>query len=160
MNKTYVLSGYFAEGVTGHLHKGHIRYIQTIQERMDDTDRMIIIVNNDYQRIEKYNELMKKHMDFRLAGPWVSTQLVNLIKSYFPNKNIQVWLSKSKDRTVCVDLERVAWFYSDRKQVVFVKDGGEYNKENLPEKSIKGIEFLFLNNEKEDNASEILFGDK
>ena len=58
MNKVYVVSGYFAEiPVTGGLHQGHMKYIQSVIDRMDDTDRLVIIVNNETQRFYKYSGL-------------------------------------------------------------------------------------------------------
>lgn len=159
MNKTYVLSGYFAEIlITSSLHFGHVKYISEVLAKMDESDRMIIIVNNEKQRLNKYNALEGISTDakIKLFSPGSTIQIVERLIELYPNKGIRVMISKSDDQTVCQDLENIAWFYADRKQVVFVKDGGEYNSGNLPEFGIKGITFMFLEDPKEASASEII----
>lgn len=158
MNKVYVVSSYFAElPVTGHLHNGHIKYIQSVLDRMDKSDRLVIIVNNEEQRARKYKDLeMPTDNRIKLFGISTNSQIIAKLQELYPHDNVRVMISKSEDQTVCTDLETLAWFFSDRKTVVFVKDGGEYDIKNLPERKVKGIDFLFLQNPKEASATEIL----
>ena len=157
-NRVYVLSGYFAEvPVFGGLHSGHFQYIQSVIDRMDSEDRLIIIVNNDMQRIRKYADLeMSTENRTKLFGVFTNSWIVNKLEELYPYDNVRVMISKSEDQTVCADLETIAWFFADRKTVVFVKDGGEYDIKNLPERKVKGIDFLFLQNPKKASASEII----
>lgn len=155
MNKVYVLSGYFAEVfyLEG-LHSGHIKYINSVLDRMDETDKMIIICNNREQRFRKYEN--KINLNQKAIGWGSDSWLVNKMSELFPYPNVRVMISKSEDKTVIRDLETVQWFFEDRKEVVFVKDGGEYDIKNLPEKKVKGITFLFLQNPKITSATEII----
>lgn len=158
-NRVYVVSSYFAElPVTGHLHNGHIKYIQSVLDIMDESDRLVIIVNNEKQRLKKYIDLEGLSTDnkIKLFGISTNSQIIAKLQELYPYDNVRVVISKSEDQTVCTDLETLAWFFSDRKTVVFVKDGGEYDIKNLPERKVKGIDFLFLQNPKEASATEIL----
>lgn len=159
MNKVYVISGYFAEiPITNGLHSGHMKYIQSVLDRMDDSDRLVIIVNNEKQRQKKYNDLEGLSTDnkIKLFGVSTNSWIIAKLQELYPYDNVRVMISKSDDQTVCTDLETLAWFFADRKTVTFVKDGGEYDMKNLPERKVKGIDFLFLQNPKVDSASEIL----
>lgn len=155
MNKVYVLSGYFAEVfyLEG-LHSGHIKYINSVLDRMDETDKMIIICNNREQRFNKYRG--KVIFEPEAIGWGSDSWLVNKMSELYPYPNVRVMISKSEDKTVIRDLETIQWFFEDRKEVVFVKDGGEYDIKNLPEKKVKGITFLFLQNPKIASATEII----
>lgn len=158
MNKVYVISGYFAEiPVTGGLHSGHMKYIQSVLDRMDDSDRLVIIVNNEKQRLYKYADLkMSDDNKIKLFGVSTNSWIIAKLQELYPYDNVRVMISKSEDQTVCQDLETLAWFFADRKTVTFVKDGGEYDMKNLPERKVKGIDFLFLQNQKTDSASKII----
>jgi len=159
VNKVYVCSGYFAEvPVLDSLHLGHVKYIQSVLDRMDENDRLVIIVNNDIQRLQKYSNLegLSKRNRTKLFGAFTNFRIVNKLQELYPYDNIRVMISKSCDQTVCQDLETLAWFFADRKTVVFVKDGLEYDIKNLPERKVKGIDFLFLQNPKISSATEIL----
>lgn len=157
-NKVYVASSYFAEvPILGHLHNGHIKYISEILTRMDESDRLVIIVNNEKQRLHKYNSLeMSADNKIKLFGVSTNSWIIAKLQEIYSYDNVRVMISKSEDQTVCADLETLAWFFADRKTVTFVKDGGEYDMKNLPERKVKGIDFLFLQNPKEASASEIL----
>lgn len=148
MNNVYVLSGYFAEAAIGPLHAGHKEYIQSVIDLSKEGDIIIVIVNNDKQRSEKYSN--------KTIGSQYSTNLiVEEIKKTFPNVYVKV--SISDDKTVRDDLEKIRWFYDGRKyEVTFVKDGGEYTPDNLPELSVDYINFLFLENKKKGSASDII----
>lgn len=157
-NKVYVASGYFAEiPVTGSLHQGHMKYIQSIIDRMDETDRLVIIVNNEAQRFYKYSNLkMTMETKIKLFGISTNSLITTKLQELYPYNNVRAMISKSEDQTVCQDLETLAWFFADRKTVVFVKDGGEYDIKNLPERKVSGIDFLFLQDEKIASASQII----
>ena len=158
MNKVYVVSGYFAEiPVTGGLHSGHMMYISEVLTRMDESDRLVIIVNNETQRFYKYSGLkMTMETKIKLFGIDTNSLIVSKLQELYPYDNVRVMISKSEDQTVCQDLETLAWFFADRKTVTFVKDGGEYDIENLPERKVKNIDFLFLQDPKIASASQIL----
>lgn len=162
MNKVYVVSGYFAEiPITGVLHNGHLMYISEVLTRMDESDRLVIVVNNEKQRLKKYNDLKGLSTDnkIKLFGVSTNSWIIAKLQEFFPQKNVRVMISKSEDQTVCQDLETLAWFFADRKTVTFVKDGGEYDMKNLPERKVKDIDFLFLQNPKVDSATKILLKD-
>ncbi len=158
MNKVYVVSSYFAEiPILGGLHSGHMKYISEVLTRMDESDRLVIIVNNEQQRARKYRNLkMPTDNMIKLFGISTNSWIIAKLQELYPYKNVRVMISKSEDQTVCQDLETLAWFFADRKTVVFVKDGGEYDMNNLPERKVKGIDFLFLQNPKIASATEIL----
>lgn len=159
MNKVYVASGFFAEiPITGGLHSGHMRYISSVLDRMDESDRLVIVVNNEKQRLKKYNDLKGLSTDnkIKLFGVSTNSLIIAKLQELYPYDNVRVMISKSEDQTVCSDLETLAWFFADKKTVTFVKDGGEYDIKNLPERKVGGIDFLFLQNPKVDSASKIL----
>lgn len=158
MNKVYVVSSYFAEiPILGGLHSGHMKYISEVLTRMDESDRLVIIVNNEQQRARKYRDLeMPTDNMIKLFGISTNSYIIAKLQELYPYNNVRVMISKSEDQTVCQDLETLAWFFADRKTVVFVKDGGEYDMNNLPERKVKGIDFLFLQNPKIASATEIL----
>ena len=159
MNKVYVASGYFAEIVVNDgLHSGHMMYISEVLTRMDESDRLVIIVNNDKQRLKKYNNLegLSTDVKIKLFGIGSTSKIVNKLQEFYPYKNVLIMVSKSEDQTVCQDLETLAWFFVNRKTITFVKDGGEYDIKNLPERKVQGIDFLFLQDKKIASASEIL----
>lgn len=129
----YIVSGYFLA-----YHNGHKEYIKSVESLMKDEDNLLIIVNNGYQQTLKYGKCIRSPVD-----------IINEMEKDFPNATFIV--SSSLDRTINSDLEKL-WG-------IFVKDGGEYNKDNLPEaKTCKkyGIKMLFLNNNKIASSSEIL----
>ena len=162
MNKVYVASSYFAEiPILGVLHNGHIKYISEILTRMDESDRLVIIVNNEKQRLNKYADLkMPTDNKIKLFGISTTSWIISKLQEIYPYDNVRVMVSKSEDQTVCQDLETLAWFFADRKTVTFVKDGGEYDMKNLPERKVKGIDFLFLQNPKVASATEILLKER
>lgn len=151
MGITYVVSGYFAEVfVYNGFHAGHIKYIRSVMDMMDDSDRLVIIVNNLYQRQKKYSDIDVLHPMFGVN----SDKYINdKIKYIYPYWNVTVRISQSRDMSVKKDLEELARVSPS---VVFVKDGGEYNLENLPEKDVRGVEYLFLKNPKEASARDII----
>lgn len=151
MKKTYVISGYFAEVfVYNGFHAGHIKYIRSVMDMMDDSDRLVIIVNNLYQRIKKYDGIDPFHLMFSVSS---DAYIAAKIQHIYPYWNVTVRISQSKDMSVREDLEEISRVSPS---VVFVKDGGEYNLENLPEKDVRGVEYLFLKNPKVASAREIL----
>lgn len=151
MKKTYVVSGYFAEVFqTNGLHSGHIKYIRSVLDLMDETDKLIILVNNICQRQVKYCDIDPGHPMF---GSGSDDWLVEKIRGIYPYWNITIKTTKSQNQSVRADLEEIA---KTNPSVVFVKDGGEYDLENLPERGIDGVEYLFLDNPKVASAREIL----
>lgn len=129
----YIVSGYFLA-----YHKGHKKYIKSVEKLMNDDDNLLIIVNNLYQQELKYGKCVKNPID-----------IINEMEKDFPNATFLI--SSSFDRTINNDLKKLCG--------TFVKDGGEYNSDNLPEAQTcnkYGIKMLFLNNSKIASSSEIL----
>ena len=137
----YVVSGYFAT-----FHEGHKQYIDSTINLMTEKDSLIIIVSNSKQFEQKY-------VDYN-PPLW---KLCEPIIEYLDTKNIDYKIQKSIDLDTSQreTLSMIVKHHPDD-LVCFVKDGSEYNKENLPEKDVKGLVFIFLENKKIANASEIL----
>lgn len=136
---TYVVSGYFAT-----FHNGHKEYIDSVINLMNENDKLIVIVANPLQFKQKYKDFC--------PTTW---KVVEPIFSFLKDKRIKFEIMRAIDRDMTVK-ETLRSITEKNKEVCFVKDGGEYNKENLPEKEVENINFLFLNNPKISNASEIL----
>ena len=132
------------------------KYINSVLNKMNGNDNLIIIINNEKQREKKYRDKVNPNILPKIIGFGTTTKLVNKLQEFYPYSNVRVMISKSDDQTVCCDLEKLSWFFARRKHVIFVKDGGEYNMKNLPERKVKGIDFLFLQNPKIASATEIL----
>lgn len=129
--KTIVVSGYFIA-----FHEGHKAYIRKAFEL---SNNVIIIVNNQNQ------QLMKYHQTFDTG------EIIRKIHKEFPSAIITE--SISDDKTVRADLERLTKL---SKKLIFLKSGGEYNIENLPEAKVQGVEFVFDDQPKIASSSEIL----
>lgn len=133
MNTLVVVSGYFIA-----FHEGHRTYIEKAFELGSDVI-VIVIVNNQKQQLLKY------HQTFDTG------EIMRKIHKAFPSAIIME--SISDDRTVCADLERLTKLHG---KLIFLKSGGEYNLENLPEAKVQGIEFVFDGQPKIASSSEIL----
>lgn len=136
----YIVSGYFAT-----LTEGHKEYFDSVINLMKKDDKLLVIVANPFQFSLKYKNFCPP--TWKICEP---------IISFLSDKNIEygIYRAIDRDKTIRETLKLIRSTRND--EIVFVKDGGEYNKENLPEKEVENINFLFLNNPKISNASEIL----
>jgi cytidyltransferase-like protein len=114
MKKAIIVSGYFNP-----IHKGHIEYINLAKSA---GDYLIVIVNNDHQRLLKGSKVFQ-HEDERLY-------IVSNIKSVD-----QVFLSVDTDRTVCETIKHIHELLSDKYSLSFA-NGGDQNNNSIPEAPI------------------------
>ncbi|MDA9850544.1 adenylyltransferase/cytidyltransferase family protein [Flavobacteriaceae bacterium] len=113
-NKAIIVSGYFNP-----LHKGHLEYFSMAKSH---GAKLIVIVNNDYQRkLKGSNEFMLE--DERL----LIIQALNITDFVF--------LSIDKDRTVRKSLEEIYNRYSKSFELFFA-NGGDQDNKTIPEVDI------------------------
>ena len=112
--KAIIVSGYFNP-----IHKGHLEYINNAKAL---ADRLIVIVNSDYQRE------LKGSKEFQ--GEEERMIIVSNIKAVD-----QAVLSIDKDRTVCETLRKIAEEFGEEYDLAFA-NGGDQDNESIPESSI------------------------
>jgi rfaE bifunctional protein nucleotidyltransferase chain/domain len=105
--KIVCVSGYFDP-----LHVGHIEYIKLAKKL---GDKLVVIVNNDYQAKLKKGKSFMKQED--------RVKIISALR--FVDK---VMLSVDKDASVCKSLAKI-------RPDIFAK-GGDRNVENIPEAEI------------------------
>jgi cytidyltransferase-like protein len=108
--------------ISGHfnpLHVGHIRYIKEAKKL---GDKLVVIVNSDYQ------------VALKRSWPFMEEQeRVSIIKAI---KYVdEVVLSIDKDRTVCKTLKKI-------KPDIYAVGGDHYKRENIPESKL-GIKVVY-----------------
>lgn len=121
--KAIIVSGYFNP-----IHKGHIEYFNNAKT---NGDKLIVIVNSDYQRALKGSKEFQKE-DERVF-------IVSNIKSVD-----KVFLSLDVDRTVCETIKQIHKDLSLEFNLVFA-NGGDQNNNSIPEVPIcneLGIELI------------------
>lgn len=112
--KAIIVSGYFNP-----LHKGHIEYFHLSKS---NGDILIVIVNNDKQRMLKGS---KKFMDEK--------ERILIIKEL---KVVdEVILSIDNDKTVIKSIEKVYNLFSPKFDLFFA-NGGDQNNKSVPETNI------------------------
>lgn len=109
--KAIIVSGYFNP-----LHRGHIEYFK---QAKSIGDFLIVIVNNDSQRI------LKGSKEFMLE----SERLLIINELSITDK---VFLSVDKDRSVMKTLEKIHKTFSSKFDLYFA-NGGDQNNEEIPE---------------------------
>ena len=115
MNKKLIIvSGYFNP-----LHIGHIDYFENAKKGFD---KLIVIVNNDFQR------KLKGSKEFMLED-----ERVIIINSL--SITDQVFLSVDKDRSVSKTINKIYLLYNDEYDIFF-GNGGDQSSNNVPENKI------------------------
>jgi len=109
--KAIIVSGYFNP-----IHKGHIEYFNNAKA---NGDKLIVIVNNDYQRTLKGSKEFQKE-DERVF-------IVSNIKSVD-----KVFLSIDQDRTVCETIRFIYQQLFTDFELAFA-NGGDQNNNSIPE---------------------------
>ena len=115
MNKKLIIvSGYFNP-----LHIGHIDYFENAKRGFD---KLIVIVNNDFQR------KLKGSKEFMLENERVS--IINALSI-----TDKVFLSVDKDRSVSQTINKIYLLYNDEYDIFF-GNGGDQSSKNVPENEI------------------------
>ena len=115
MNKKLIIvSGYFNP-----LHIGHIDYFENAKRGFD---KLIVIVNNDFQR------KLKGSKEFMLEDERVS--IINALSI-----TDKVFLSVDKDRSVSKTINKIYLLYNDQYDIFF-GNGGDQSSNNVPENKI------------------------
>jgi cytidyltransferase-like protein len=112
--KAIIVSGYFNP-----IHKGHLEYINNAKSL---ADILIVIVNNDKQRI------LKKSTEFQLEEERL------LIVSNIRAVDNAI-LSVDEDRTVCETIKKIAQEFRSIYQLAFA-NGGDQDNTTIPEREI------------------------
>ena len=112
--KIIIVSGYFNP-----IHKGHIEYFNNAKAM---ADKLLVIVNSDFQRNLKGSKEFQKEEE-RLF-------IVQNIKAV----DFGI-LSVDKDRTVCESIRTIFEKYGEEYQLGFA-NGGDQNNNSIPEAPI------------------------
>ena len=135
--KAIIVSGYFNP-----IHKGHIEFFNQAKA---NGDRLIVIVNSDYQRGLKGSKEFQNE-DERIF-------IVSNIKSVD-----KVVLSMDQDKTQCATLRSLHHKLSSMYQLAFA-NGGDQNNNSIPEYTVcneLGIELIEGLGEKIQSSSWLL----
>lgn len=112
--KAVIVSGYFNP-----IHKGHLEYFNSAKSHADE---LIVIVNNDVQRVLKGSQEFQSEEERFL--------IVSSIKSV--DKTV---LSVDSDRTVCDTLRKIAHELGSAYTLAFA-NGGDQNNDTIPERPV------------------------
>jgi cytidyltransferase-like protein len=112
--KGIIVSGYFNP-----IHKGHIEYFNNAKALVDE---LIVIVNNDHQRVLKGSKEFQDEQE-RIF-------IVSNVKSVD-----HCILSIDQDRTVCKTIEKIAQDFGKDFDLSFA-NGGDQNNNTIPERHI------------------------
>ena len=132
-----IVSGYFNP-----IHKGHIEYFNKAKSL---ADKLIVIVNNDYQRELKGSKPFQDEEE--------RATIVSNIKAVD-----EVVLSIDKNRSVSDTIKHIFNLYSKNYTLTFA-NGGDQNNESIPEARVckrLGIELVDGLGEKTQSSSWLL----
>ena len=132
-----IVSGYFNP-----IHKGHIEYFNKAKSL---ADKLIVIVNNDYQRELKGSKPFQDEEE--------RATIVSNIKAVD-----EVVISIDKNRSVCDTIKHIFNLYSKNYTLTFA-NGGDQNNESIPEARVckrLGIELVDGLGEKTQSSSWLL----
>ena len=113
-NKLVIVSGYFNP-----LHKGHIEYFHFAKQH---GERLLVIINNDNQRILKGSKAFMNEEERKL--------IINELKIVD-----DVLLSIDQDKSVIKSIELVHSKFSKEYDLIFA-NGGDQSAKAIPEKEI------------------------
>ena len=132
--KIVVVSGYFNP-----IHSGHIDLISSAK---DMGDYLIVILNSDYQ--------VKLKGSFPFMDEDERLKIVSNLKGVN-----EVVVSIDRDKSVCGTLRMIRNTYPND-EMVFA-NGGDRNKDNIPEEGIEGIKFVYgVGGDKTQSSSELI----
>ena len=132
-----IVSGYFNP-----IHKGHIEYFNKAKSL---ADKLIVIVNNDYQRELKGSKPFQDEEE--------RATIVSNIKAVD-----EVVISIDKNRSVTDTIKHIFNLYSKNYTLIFA-NGGDQNNESIPEARVckrLGIELVDGLGEKTQSSSWLL----
>ena len=109
--KAIIVSGYFNP-----LHKGHLEYLNQAKAI---TDKLIVIVNNDYQRELKGSKAFQDEEERVI--------IISNLKAVD-----EVVLSIDQDRTVCDTIRHISEKFGKEYDLAFA-NGGDQSNETIPE---------------------------
>ena len=135
--KATIVSGYFNP-----IHKGHIEYFQNAKA---NSQKLFVIVNNDFQRALKGSKEFQSEMERLFI-----IQNISMVDECF--------LSIDKDRTVIESIKMIFDKFGNDYELAFA-NGGDQNNDSIPEKSIckqLGIELIDGLGEKVQSSSWLL----
>ena len=135
--KAIIVSGYFNP-----IHKGHIDYFNQAKAL---ADKLIVIVNNDYQRELKGSKSFQDEEE--------RATIVSNIKAVD-----EVVISIDKNRSVCDTIKHISNLYSKNYPLIFA-NGGDQNNDTIPEARVckrLGIELVDGLGEKTQSSSWLL----
>ena len=112
--KAIIVSGYFNP-----LHKGHLEYLNHAKAI---TDKLIVIVNNDYQRELKGSKAFQDEEERVI--------IISNLKAVD-----EVVLSIDQDRTVCDTIRHISEKFGKEYDLAFA-NGGDQSNESSPEAPI------------------------
>ena len=112
--KAIIVSGYFNP-----LHKGHLEYLNHAKAI---ADKLIVIVNNDYQRELKGSKAFQDEEERVI--------IISNLKAVD-----EVVLSIDQDRTVCDTIRHIAEKFGKQYDLAFA-NGGDQSNESSPEAPI------------------------
>ena len=109
--KAIIVSGYFNP-----LHKGHLEYLN---QSKAIADKLIVIVNNDYQRALKGSKAFQDQEERVI--------IISNLKAVD-----EVVLSIDQDRTVCDTIRHISEKFGKEYDLAFA-NGGDQSNETIPE---------------------------